>query len=262
MTLSKPYFTSGSPQDPDRPILYFDFVDPASHLVSRMIDRAGAAQAIDWRGLELRPPPEPMIDPGAAEWSARRAMSEAHAGRQALQDTGFAALGPGGAAPGPGFAAPGPGGAGPGEPKSGLDLPAPPIIPWTRKAHELCELARRRDCFHAVRRALFRAHFIDHTDIGRIDLLVEIAQAAGLDPSEARAVLDVDRHAAAVLGNRGRALEAGIRDVPALARPGGWLVGPAVLREIERAIEEMVATTQENPETGQARGSGGSDREE
>ncbi|MXX36126.1 MAG: hypothetical protein F4107_00185 [Gemmatimonadetes bacterium] len=211
MTFRKSPFTFGNPRTSDHSILYFDFVDPISHLASRMVDRAGVAAAIEWRGLELCPPPQPMIDPGAAGWRARQTLAAGHARRRA--DNG----------PGP-----------------------PPIIPWTRKAHELCEFARERDCLDAVRRALFRAHFVDHTDIGRIDLLVEIARAAGLDRSEAKAVLDVDRFAGAVLENRSRALDEGIADVPALVHPGGLLEGPEVLGEIERALAEMKATTQSN----------------
>ena len=183
MTFRKVFFTSDDPRSPGRPILYFDFVDPVSYAASRMIDRAGVAGAIAWRGFELRPPPQPMIDPG---------------------------------------------------------------VPWTRKAHELCEFARERDCLHAVRRALFRAHFIDHTDIGRIDLLVEIAQAVGLERSETKAVLDVDRYAGAVLQSRENALGQGVTDVPAFVSHAGRLDGPAVLREIERAIEELSAHAREN----------------
>ncbi len=227
MTFRKPSFTSGNPQPPNHPILYFDFVDPVSHLVSRMVDRAGVAAAIDWRGFELRPPPQPMIDPRTADWDARQAIAASHAGR--LE-----------------FAGPGP----------------PPLIPWTRKAHELCEFARERDCLHAVRRALFRAHFVNHTDIGRIDLLAEIARGAGLDRSEARAVLDVDRYTATVLSHRESALEEQIRDVPALARSGGWLEGPQLLREIERTIEEMAAPGEEDPATGHVPGTRGDNREE
>ena len=185
----------------DHLVLYFDFVDPVSCLISRMMDRAGTGANVEWRGFELRPPPQPVIDARSTEWEARHAVAVGHGKR------------------------------------SGDDGPAsPPFIPWTRKAHELCELARERDCLHAVRAALFQAHFIDHTDIGRIDLLVETARTAGLDPTEARAVLDVDRYTATVLRTREAAIAEGIADVPALVHPGGRLEGAEVLREIERAI--------------------------
>lgn len=202
MTFRKSDFTSGNPRDSEpHPILHFDFVDPVSYLLSRKVDRAGVAAAIEWRGFELRPPPQPMIDPGAAEWRRRHALAGSHP-------------------------------------------PPPPIVPWTRKAHELCEFARERDRLGTVRRALFRAHFVDQTDIGRIDLLVEIARAAGLDPSETKAVLDVDRYTGTVLQTRENALGLGVTDVPAFVSRDGRLEGPAALREIERAIDALEATTQ------------------
>lgn len=227
MTFRKPSFTSGSPRAPDHPILYFDFIDPVSHLVSRMADRAGVAAAIEWRGFELRPPPQPMIDPGSAEWRARQTIAASHAER----------------------------------PEDGGPSP-PPIIPWTRKAHELSEFARERDCLYAVRCALFRAHFVDHIDIGRIDLLLEIARGAGLDRSEAKAVLDVDRYTATVISHRRDALEDGVRDVPVLVQPGRRLEGPELLREIERAMEVVAATGEGNPATGRIHGTRESNREE
>ena len=193
----------GDPRgDGDRPVLYFDFIDPGSHLVSRLVDRAGVTTAIAWRGFELRPPPLPLLDPATAEWTARQA-----AARRCAE-----------------------------QPRQ------PPLVPWTRKAHELCELARERGCLHPVRRALFRAHFDERIDIGRIDRLVEVAREAGLDSSEARAALDVDRHAGTVLRGRERALRRGVADVPALVWGGRRLEGPAELCEIERAIEGLVAT--------------------
>ena len=199
----------------DRPILYFDFVDPASRLVSEFADQAGIATMIDWRGLELRPPPSPMINPADPEWRTRCARVDAQA-KKMERRRGRHGL------PGPG---------------------EPQVVPWTRKAHELCEFARERDCFDAIRRSLFRAHFDDHTDIGRIDLLVEIARQAGLDRSETRAVLDVDRYTAAVLQNRDTARRMGVADVPALVSSGRRLVGPEVLCEIERAIGKLDGST-------------------
>ncbi len=201
MTFRNPSFTSGDPRFSEHPILYFDLADPLSHHLSRLADRAGVAAAIEWRGFELRPPPQPMIDPGGVEWRRRHALAGSH-------------------------------------------VPPPPIVPWTRKAHELCEFARVRGCPGTVRRALFRAHFVDHTDIGRIDLLVEIARAAGLDPSETKAVLDVDRYTGAVLQTREDAVGMGVTDVPAFVTADGRLEGPAALREIEGAIDALTAAMQ------------------
>ncbi|MYG81110.1 MAG: hypothetical protein F4187_04780 [Gemmatimonadetes bacterium] len=216
------------------PVLYFDLVDPLSLLASAVMDQAEVSEAVSWRGLELRPPPAALIDPTTAEWRARRDFAARQAERltRPAGPLAHASAGTAGIARIGNFTA----------------ARSPTIVPWTRKAHELCEFARERDCLHAVRRALFRAHFIDRIDIGRIDLLVEVARRAGLDASETRAVLDVDRYTGAVLGNRNEALTQGVADVPALVLNEGRLEGTAVLSQIERAIELLTETAQANRE--------------
>lgn len=180
------------------PVLYFDFTDPGSRLAAHLIDEAGGADAVQWRGLELRPPPRPLIDPTAPDWR------EYHTGIAQLAHD------------------------------SGAQMETPSLVPWTRKAHEMAEFARERDCDRAVRRALFEAHFVDRTDIGRIDLLVDIAQRAGLDRTETRAVLDVDRYTDAVLGHREAARAQGITAVPSLVAGGRRLEGLAGVADLAR----------------------------
>jgi predicted DsbA family dithiol-disulfide isomerase len=43
-------------------------------------------------------------------------------------------------------------------------------------------------------RAVFEAMFQRGEDIGRVDVLVSVAASLGLDPTETKAVLDVDRY--------------------------------------------------------------------
>ena len=225
------------------PVLYFDFVDPLSRLASDIMDQAGVAEGVNWRGLELRPPPAALIDPETAEWRARRDFAARQAQRlmRPAGPPGHASAATVGTAGTAGTAA-----------TAGIGnfttARSPTIVPWTRKAQELCEFARERDCLHAVRRALFHAHFIDRIDIGRIDLLVEVSGRAGLDASETRAVLDVDRYTAAVLRNRNEALAQGVAEVPALVLSEGRLEGPAVLSQIERAVELLTEAAQANRE--------------
>ena len=171
------------------PTLFFDFIDPGSYLASLMIDGAGAADIVHWRGFELRPPPRPLIDPGADDWRRYHTTIAKEAG------------------------------------VLGAGMQAPDLLPWTRKAHELTEFARDRDCYHAVRRALFMAHFIDRTDIGRIDLLVAVAHAAGLDRSEAKAALDVDRYTDTVSAHRDTARRVAVEGLPALVSGTGRVEG-------------------------------------
>jgi predicted DsbA family dithiol-disulfide isomerase len=68
----------------------------------------------------------------------------------------------------------------------------------------------------AVRTAIFGAYFGAGQDIGRVDVLVAIGVGAGLDPTETKAVLDVDRHEADVTAQRREAEASGVTDVPRL----------------------------------------------
>ena len=197
---------------PDRPpVLYFDFTDTGSRLAAHLIDEAGAADAVQWRGLELRPPPQPLIDPTVPTWHDYHARV-----------TGLA---------------------------HGIGIPmgTPDLVPWTRKAHELAGFARERDCDQTVRRALFEAHFVDRIDIGRIDLLVDIAHRAGLDRTESRAVLDVDRYTDIVIGHREAADAHEVMTVPTLVvgdRRLEGLAGAADLARWKRWIgNELTAET-------------------
>jgi predicted DsbA family dithiol-disulfide isomerase len=77
----------------------------------------------------------------------------------------------------------------------------------------------------AVRAAVFDAYFEGGRDIGRVDVLVEIASFAGLDRTETKAVLDVDRHEADVTAKRLEAQALGVTDVPALSVDGRLVEG-------------------------------------
>ena len=188
------------------PTFFFDFVDPGSYLASCVIDDARAEEAVEWRGIEVRPFPGPPLDVREPAWAKyQRTMSEY---AEAL----------------------------------GVAMATPAMAPWTRKAHELAEHAGRRNCYAAVRRALFRAHFVDRIDIGRVDRLVDVARQEGLDATEAKAALDVDAQADAVDGNRATAEEHGIRDVPVLTAGGGRrLAGFRSPSEIRRWIRDMAS---------------------
>lgn len=169
------------------PTFFFDFADPGSYLASWVIDQADAAAGLDWRGIEVRPFPGPPLDVREPGWAEYQRRMSAYA--EAL----------------------------------GVSMTEPAAGPWTRKAHELAEFARGRRRYAEVRRAVFRAHFVDGADIGRVDCLAEIGRDGGLDAAEVRAALGVDAFADAVASNRAAAEEQGVREVPVLA--GGGEVG-------------------------------------
>jgi predicted DsbA family dithiol-disulfide isomerase len=98
----------------------------------------------------------------------------------------------------------------------GVPLEMPPAVPRTRKAHEAAKLADSKGVGREMREAVFAAYFRDGRDVGRIDVLVELGAALGLDATETRVVLDVDSFSAPVEADEALARRLGIGAVPAL----------------------------------------------
>jgi predicted DsbA family dithiol-disulfide isomerase len=172
--------------------LFFDYVDPLSYLTDFVLRDALAdagAPALVRVPLELRPPPEPLLDPDGPPWSERWRIAE-----------------------GPARSLGGP-------------LRAPRLIPWTRKAHELVLHAAAHGVGEDAHREVFEAVFARGDDVGRVDVLVGIAASIGLDRSEAKAVLDVDRYASEVVRGRAHAERAGVASPPALVHGAAMLRG-------------------------------------
>lgn len=166
---------------PDHPAtLYFDLVDPVSFLLDREL--TAAEQELGVRvarhGVEISPPPHPLTPPEEAPWKDRWAQAEA------------------------------------GSEELGIELRKPAIVPWSRKAHELLCHAEPEGKADELRTRIFRAFFEEGRDIGRVDVLVELARGAGLDLSGTKAVLDVDRYDEEVADRREAALHSGIRVIP------------------------------------------------
>ncbi len=148
--------------------------------MARILAEHAQEVSAEWVGFEVRPPPMDPLDPDDVEWVPYQAQLEEYA--QALS----------------------------------VPLTRPRFIPWTRKAHELTLFAEDKDCSRPVRDALFQAHFMQQMDIGRVDVLVEIATGLGLDRSETKAILDVDRYTSNVESNRALAQTLEIAGVPTL----------------------------------------------
>ncbi len=158
-------------------LLYFDYVDPlwfVAERAARVLEERGSP--VHRRPFELKPPPKPLLAPTDPEIERRR--SEA---RWRDPETSLA---------------------------------TPPLIPWTRKAHELALHAKERGSFARVHTALAEAHLCRARDIGRVDVLLDLAVECGLDGSETKAVLDVDRFRSEVEASREEAVARGVRSTP------------------------------------------------
>ena len=98
----------------------------------------------------------------------------------------------------------------------GVTLRLPALRPPTAKAHEAALFARERGRERPLREAIHRALWAEGRDVGRIDVLQELAEEVGLDPFDARVALDIDRYRDQVLRDREVARRLGIARAPVL----------------------------------------------
>jgi 2-hydroxychromene-2-carboxylate isomerase len=173
------------------PTLYLDLVDPGSMVMLLRVRRvmAGSERELTVHPFEIRPPPEPLLDPDDPAWLAYWNEMVPHL--------------------------------------EGLDVTPsrPRLVPWTRKAHELVLESRAAGCDVDAPEALLRRFLETGADLGRVDVLLPLAREWGLDLTRTKATLDVDRHAGAVDAVRRQALDAGVRGVPTLALGADLLEG-------------------------------------
>lgn len=181
---------------------WIDYIDPASWVMHRRLRAAthsgGDLAACELRvmGREIRPPAATPIDPASEPWQRYVASIHEVAGDD-MQD-----------------------------------YSVPQLLPHTRKAHELAIHAAGRDSRPAVDSAIFHAALVDGRDIGRVDVLVGLAEDIGFDRTETRAVLDVDRYTDDVVRMRETAASQGVVGVPTMVCDGRALEGVRTLDEI------------------------------
>jgi len=92
----------------------------------------------------------------------------------------------------------------------------------------------------ALKHALLRAYFTEGLNIADPDVLVAKAQEAGLDPTEARAILQSDRYAPEVKQEEEAWRAAGINSVPAIVVNRTYLISGGQPPEVfEAHLREM-----------------------
>lgn len=184
-------------------ILFADFVCPYSYVTEAMLWRLEDEGLVrpTYRAFELYPAPAPLRPAAGEGWMDALAPMAA---------------------------------------ELGLTLRAPPPPVRTRKAHEAAVFAESKGGGRAMRRALYAAWFANGRDLGRIDVLAEIAGEAGLDLSEAKVVLDVDTFGVEVRAQGAGARRSGVDAVPTLAVGEGpdvrMLVGALPFAELRAEI--------------------------
>lgn len=165
--------------------IWSDYVCPFCYLQEPVVERierefAGKVQ-VRWRAYELRPEPEPTLDP-AGEY---------------LRNIWASAVYP--------MAA-----------QRGLKLQLPPVQPRSRRAFEATEYARDRGKADAMRHAIFAAFFEDGCDIGDLQVLGEIAESVDMHPAGLRRALEANVYMDRVIRDENEAAELGLSGVPAM----------------------------------------------
>ena len=88
------------------------------------------------------------------------------------------------------------------------------MTPNTMSGHRLLWWAEQRNQQTTLAEALFRAYFTDGRDVGRHDVLAEIASETGLPKTEACAFLDSDAGTKEVAEEAVKGLRFGLQGVP------------------------------------------------
>src|SRR6185312_14167522 len=124
---------------------------------------------------------------------------------------------------------------------AGLEYnPPPDVVPNSRQALELTELAREKGLHEQVHTRLMRAYWSEARNIGDTETLFALVAEAGLDREEAAAALGDRRYASRVDASTAEAQQAGIHAIPAFVLDRRLLLLGAQPHEIfERALEQV-----------------------
>lgn len=105
--------------------------------------------------------------------------------------------------------------------EDGIRLHSAPVLVNSRLALQVAEAARDAGCFDAMHDRLFRASFEEAADLGRPEVLADLADEVGLDGAaavaEAQAFARLDRIVEAIEA----AWAAGVVGTPSYRTPGG-----------------------------------------
>jgi predicted DsbA family dithiol-disulfide isomerase len=124
---------------------------------------------------------------------------------------------------------------------NGLDYnPHPDLVPNTRTALRLTELARDGGLHEPFHDRLMDAYWAESQDIGDADVLRSLAAEVGLEHEDVERVLGSDEHLDRVTASTHQAASIGITGIPAFLIDRRLLVLGAQPREVfERAFAQL-----------------------
>ncbi len=116
----------------------------------------------------------------------------------------------------------------------------------SRLAQELAVWADRLGATNLLHDALFHAYFVDGLNLADPDVLIGAATSSGLDPREARAVLDERRFAGIIDADWNAARQAGVKGVPTFVAAGVGVVGAQPYEVLESLMVRVGARRRVN----------------
>lgn len=125
---------------------------------------------------------------------------------------------------------------------AGLPFEPPDHIPRTRFALEVADWVRREhpEQFRSLHRSLFYTYWGEGRDIGDPEVVLDLAEEAGLARDEVLRAMDVPETRGAVDASTREAVEIGVTGTPAWLVDGRLLVPGAQPREtFDRILERM-----------------------
>jgi predicted DsbA family dithiol-disulfide isomerase len=130
--------------------------------------------------------------------------------------------------------------------KDGFPWADPQFIPKTHKALALGELARDRgeEAHWRTHRAIFVAHMGEGRDIGKEDVLLEIARDQGFDESVVREAWAEDAYGERLHQFRHVGLHMGLDSTPAALICNELLIGSRPYRVLKDAIDRCLVTAE------------------
>ena len=109
----------------------------------------------------------------------------------------------------------------------------------SRLAQELAKWAETRDGGDAIHGALFRAYFVSNLNIGKIDVLLDIAESVGLDTAQAREVLEQRTFQDEVDRDWQYSYATGITGVPSFLAENQVVVGCQPYEVLEEFVQQL-----------------------
>ena len=118
----------------------------------------------------------------------------------------------------------------------------------SRLAQELAKWAESKGKGDPFHESVFRAYYVDGTNIGKVDELIDLAKSIGLPEEEARSVLESRKFKEAVDSDWSRSRALGVTAVPTFVADHHVVVGAQTYEVLEQFLIYCGAKKRENPD--------------